>query len=167
VHRDGDDGSIQGDPVVLGVFPAQQVVSGGHLLAAVVHRGGPVDPHPPKLIPIVFVMVDEQAHPRIHFDIGQPAKTLRRFPLGVYRGVHHVMVQGENHRNQMRQPFGRHRCKRGDRRVREPAHRVEFSHKHKGRSDAVAVGPIEPPTASQINTPGQSPLVARHVEVRA
>src|SRR3984893_11704839 len=129
LHNDGDDGPVERNSLVLKVFLAKQGVAGGHLLAAVVDRRYPVGAHPPQLRPIVVVVVDEHAHLRVGLDVGQPAKTLCGLTFGVDGGVHHVVVDREDDRDQVRCAVGPDRGKHRYGRLGEHGHHsVGFGH---------------------------------------
>src|SRR5665647_2270145 len=84
------------------------------------NRRVPVDPDPPQSRPVVVVLVDEHAHPRVRLDVRQPTERTGRFWLRIHRSPHVVSHEGEDDRNKVRATFRGGRGKPPDTSLLEP-----------------------------------------------
>lgn len=97
-------------------------------IAVVVYRRDTVDPDPPQLSPVIGVVIDQQAHLWVSFDIGQPSQPLGGLGLGVYSGVDDLVAKRKHHRHQVRRAVRGDGAQPGYRRMREAGLGVEVDH---------------------------------------
>ena len=117
LHRHRDDRPVRRRGRVLLVLGDQRGDGRVVLRPAREHRRGPVDAHPPQRVPVLLVVVDEQARPRVGADVVQALQPRGRLRLGVDRRPQPVALQGEAAGDDVRATVGPHRGQVADARV--------------------------------------------------
>ncbi len=69
----------------------------------------PVHSDPPQCGPVLLIVVDEQAHPRVRLDVRQPPQRPRRLRLRVHCGPDRVPHHSKDNRHEVRATARRHR----------------------------------------------------------
>ncbi len=69
----------------------------------------PVHSDPPQCGPVLLIVVDEQAHPRVRLDVCQPPQRPRRLWLRVHCGPDRVPHHSKDNRHEVRATARRHR----------------------------------------------------------
>jgi hypothetical protein len=69
----------------------------------------PVHSDPPQCGPVLLIVVDEQAHPRVRLDVRQPPQRPRRLRLRVHGGPDRVPHHSKDNRHEVRATARRHR----------------------------------------------------------